>query len=106
MAKFSINLCDKTEELLKQYMDNNNIKFKRDAIERCILAVASEEEHQSNIDEIDKKLNRILYRLSINTKLLEQSFVNMGFQFNEEVKQDSLLQEFYDKNNKYKKGVY
>lgn len=53
------------------------------------------------ITDIDKKLNRLLHRESIDRKLIEQLFSNMGFPLNEKISDDSCLKEFYKTNDNY-----
>ena len=83
-------------------MKDNEIKLRSVAIKNCIDKVTSKEDYEALILELDKKYNRILYRLNLNKKLLEQFFANMGFQANYKVEDDEFLKKFYqDKNNYY-----
>ena len=54
------------------------------------------------MNDIDYKLNRLLYRETFIKDLLAQFFVNMGFAKNTSLESDRCYQEFLEKNNKYK----
>lgn len=81
-------------------MKENNIKLRSIAIKRCIEDATIKENFKSALYEFDKKLNRILHRQSLNKKILEQLFSNMGFTENSDSKKDELLNEIYDEYSK------
>ncbi len=54
------------------------------------------------INDMDSKLNRLLYRETFTKKLLAQFFVNMGFAKNISLENDKCYQEFLESNNKYR----
>lgn len=87
------------EEKLHCYMKENKIKKRSVAIKQCIEEATSKETTKSFIIELDKKLNRILYRQNLNRKILEQLFTNMDFGTNMDVETDLLLKKIYDDNN-------
>lgn len=53
------------------------------------------------MNDIDSKLNRLLYRETLTKKLLAQFFVNMGFAKNISLETDKCYQEFLIDNDKY-----
>lgn len=82
-------------------MKRNNIKLRSVAIKQCINNTSIQEDLINYINEINQKINRLIYRENINKKLLEQIFSNMGFPANENPEEDKLLKQFYQMNNKY-----
>lgn len=105
MARYTIDINNELEYKLKIYMKENNIKFRSVAIKKCIEDVTNKATNKIAIFELDRKLNRLLYRENQNRKLLEQLFVNMGFDSNKNVSQDPLLKNVYEINNKYIWGL-
>lgn len=101
IARYTIDLNEELEYRLNQYMKENKIKLRSVAIKNCILKATDKETLESFNLELDKKLNRILYRQNMNKKLLEQLFVNMGFPVNEKIDEDLSLKKFYQDNNNY-----
>lgn len=101
MVRYSINLNNQDEELLNEYMKEHKIKFKSTAIKRCIEDANMKSDFKIILNEIDKKINRLLYRENIDRKLLEQLFSNMGFPINEKISDDTCLKEFYKTNDDY-----
>lgn len=82
-------------------MKEHKIKLRSVAIKDCINKATNKEDINNFYSELDKKLNRILYRQNMNKKLLEQFFVNMGFPVNEKIENDLSLKQFYQNNNNY-----
>lgn len=80
-------------------MRDNKIKMRSVAIKKCIEDATNKETDKSFMIELDKKLNRILYRQNLNRKILEQLFSNMDFGTNMDVETDLLLKKIYDDNN-------
>lgn len=105
MARYTIDINNELEYKLKIYMKENNIKFRSVAIKKCIEEVTNKATDKIAIFELDRKLNRLLYRENQDRKLLEQLFVNMGFDSNKNTSQDSLLKKVYESNNKYIWGL-
>jgi len=105
MARYTIDINNELEYKLKVYMKENNIKFRSVAIKKCIEEVTNKATDKIAIFEFDRKLNRLLYRENQNRKLLEQLFVNMGFDSNKNTSQDPLLKKVYESNNKYIWGL-
>lgn len=103
IARYTIDLDEELNSKLDDYMKRNKIKLRSVAIKECINKISNQEAIDSIMTELDKKYNRILYRINLNKKLLEQIFVNTGFQINETIDDDKLLKEFYETNNKYRK---
>lgn len=69
--KFSVALNEKESILLLDYMKENEIKTKAEAIRKCLRTAVSVEAKYDMLKDIDSKLNRLLYRESIQKKLLE-----------------------------------
>ena len=88
-------------------MKENNIKLKSVAIKRCIEIATNKDVDRSFLLELDRKLNRILYRQNLDKKILEQLFANMGFASNEDVDYDECLKKIYEeyKEKYFKKGI-
>ena len=101
MARYSIYLNDEMEKILDEYMKKTGIKKRLSALKNILMRDMSSNEYYELFNETSQKLNRLLHRQSMCTKLLEQHFVNMGFPYNENVSNDKLLKEFYDANNRY-----
>ena len=105
MARYTIDINNELEYKLKIYMKENNIKFRSVAIKKCIEEVTNKATDKIAIFELDRKLNRLLYKENQDRKLLEQLFVNMGFDSNKNTSQDPLLKKVYESNNKYIWGL-
>lgn len=103
--KFSVSLNEKESILLLDYMKENNIKSKAEAIRKCLKTAVSIESKYDMLKDIDSKLNRLLYRENIQKKLLEQFYANMEFPVDKDVKTESGLVRFYEKNNFYKSKI-
>lgn len=101
MARYTISIDTRIETLLNNYMKENNIDLKSVAIKKCIEEATNKEDLRMILIDIDKKINRLLYRENIDKKLLEQLFCNMGFLLNEKIKDDTCLKEFYKINEEY-----
>lgn len=99
--KFSVSFNEKESLLLLNYMKENNIKSKAEAIRKCLKTAISIETKYDMLKDMDSKLNRIIYRENIQKKLLEQFFANMVFRKNYDTKEDKSLNEFYQDNNFY-----
>lgn len=103
--KFSVILNEKESILLLDYMKENNIKSKAEAIRKCLKTAVSAEAKYDMLKDIDSKLNRIIYRENIQKKLLEQFYANMEFPVDKYVKIESCLVRFYEKNNFYSNKI-
>lgn len=101
IARYTIELSGDLEKKLQRYMKANDINLRSVAIKSCIEKATSKDDYEALALELDKKYNRILYRLNLNKKLLEQFFANMGFQVNYKVEDDVFLKQFYQDNNNY-----
>lgn len=93
--KFSVLLNEKESILLLNYMKENKIKSKVEAIRKCLKTAVSMESKYDMLKDMDSKLNRIIYRENIQKKLLEQLYANMVFRKNYDVKADESLNKFY-----------
>ena len=93
--KFSVLLNEDESILLKNYMKENKIKSKAEAIRKCLKTAVNMESKYDMLKDMDRKLNRIIYRENIQKKLLEQFFANMVFRENYDVKTDESLNKFY-----------
>lgn len=100
MARYTIDIDDELEMKLSKYMKDSNIKLRSKAIKSCILIATDKESDKDYIYSVDKKLNTILYRLSIYKKILEQLFVNMEFSENNDIPNDVLLKQLYEEYGK------
>lgn len=103
--KFSVALNEKESILLLDYMKENKIKTKAEAIRKCIRTAVSIESKYDMLKDIDSKLNRIIYRENIQKKLLEQFYANMEFPVDKDVKTEKGLQRFYQNNNFYSSKI-
>ena len=103
--KFSVLLNEKESILLKNYMKENKIKSKAEAIRKCLKTAVNMESKYDMLKDMDSKLNRIIYRENIQKKLLEQFFANMVFRKNYDVKTDESLNKFYQDNNSYSNKI-
>lgn len=101
MSRYTVSISGDLENKLEFYMKQKNITKKTTAIRECVETATNNENILVLFNELDKKLNRVLYRQNMYRKLLEQFFVNMGFSKNQDANEDLLLKEFYDNNNKY-----
>lgn len=95
--KFSVSLNEKESILLLDYMKENKIKSKAEAIRKCIRENVNLESKEDLLLDINNKLNRIVYRENIQKKLLEQFYANMKFFVDKDVKTEKWLQRFYEK---------
>ncbi len=103
--KFSVLLSAKESVLLLDYMKENKIKTKVEAIRKCLKTAISIEAKYDMLKDMDSKLNRIIYRENIQKKLLEQFYANMVFKKNYDVKTDESLNKFYQENNIYSNKI-
>ena len=103
--KFSVLLSAKESVLLLDYMKENKIKTKVEAIRKCLKTAISIEAKYDLLKDMDSKLNRIIYRENIQKKLLEQFYANMVFRKNYDVKTDESLNKFYQENNIYSNKI-
>ena len=69
--KISVLLNEDESILLKNYMKENKIKSKAEAIRKCLKIAVSIETKYDMLKDIDSKLNRIIYRENIQKKLLK-----------------------------------
>ena len=99
--KFSVSLNEKESVLLLDYIKENKIKSKAEAIRKCIRATVNLESKEDLLLDINNKLNRIVYRENIQKKLLEQFYANMEFPVDKGVEIEPGLVRFYEKNNFY-----
>ena len=58
--KFSVNLYEKDNLLLLQFMKQNNIKSKSDAIRKCIALAVKLDSRNDLLLDINNKLNRTI----------------------------------------------
>ncbi len=103
--KFSVLLNEDESILLKNYMKENKIKSKAEAIRKCLKTAVNMESKYDMLKDMDSKLNRIIYRENIQKKLLEQFFANIVFRKNYDVKTDESLNKFYQDNNSYSNKI-
>lgn len=103
--KFSVLLNEKKSVLLKNYMKENKIKSKTEAIRKCLKTTVNMESKYDMLKDMDSKLNRIIYRENIQKKLLEQFYANMVFRKNYDVKTDESLNKFYQDNDYYSNKI-
>lgn len=103
--KFSVLLNEDESILLKNYMKENKIKSKAEAIRKCLKTAVNMESKYDMLKDMDSKLNRIIYRENIQKKLLEQFFANMVFRKSYDVKTDESLNKFYQDNNSYSNKI-
>lgn len=103
--KFSILLNAKESVLLLDYMKENKMKTKAEAIRKCLKTAVNIEAKYDMLKDIDSKLNRIIYRENIQKKSLEQFYANMVFKKNYDVKTDESLIKFYQENNIYSNKI-
>lgn len=103
--KFSVLLNEDESILLKNYMKENKIKSKAEAIRKCLKTAVNMESKYDMLKDMNSKLNRIIYRENIQKKLLEQFFTNMVFRKNYDVKTDESLNKFYQDNNSYSNKI-
>ena len=101
MKGFNVLLYDKEVVLLSNFMKQNNIKSKAEAIRKCIDLAVNLQSNEDLIMDINNKLNRIIYRENIQKKLLEQLYANMEFPVDQDVKTEQGLVRFYQNNNFY-----
>lgn len=101
IARYTIDINEELNKKLNLYMKVNNISLRSVAIKKCIEDATNRNDLEKMFIEIEKKINRILYRQSINKKLIEQLYVNLGFPYNEKIENDKNLKEFYIKYNKF-----
>ena len=103
--KFSVLLNEKESVLLKNYMKENKIKSRAEAIRKCLKTVVNMESKYDMLKDMDSELNRIIYRENIQKKLLEQFFANMVFRKNYDIKTDESLNKFYPDNDYYSNKI-
>lgn len=103
--KFSVNLYEEELVLLNNYMKQNNLKSKSDAIRKCVKTATKLESIEDKLEDINNKLNRIIYRENIQKKLLEQFYANMEFPIDQDVKTNESLKRFYENNNFYSNKI-
>lgn len=68
--KFSVALNEKEIILLLDYMKENKIKSKAEAIRKCLRTAVSIESKYDMLKDIDSKLNRIIYRENSQKKII------------------------------------
>lgn len=101
MGKYCVYINDELEQKLEEYMKNNNFKTKSSAIRECMNKILFSIGYQKSLEDINQKINRILYRQTLNKNILNQLFANFGFSVNYDVDKDEMLKKVYEKNNKY-----
>lgn len=99
--EFSVLLHKKQEISLNEFMKNNNCKSKADAVRKCIDIATNLQSRDDLLQDMNNKLNRIIYRENIQKKLLEQLYANMEFPVDKDVKTEAGLVRFYQNNNFY-----
>ena len=77
--KFSVLLNEKESILLKNYMKENKIKSKAEAIRKCLKTAVNMESKYDMLKDMDSKLNRIIYRENIQKKIIRTIFCEYGF---------------------------
>ena len=87
---------------LDTLMKKIKLKNRSEVIRKCIDLAMYQESSLDMMNDIDSKLNRLLYRETFTKKLLAQFFVNMGFAKNISLENDRCYQEFLDANNRYR----
>ena len=87
---------------LDTLMKKCKLKNRSEVIRKCIDLAMYQESSLDMMNDIDSKLNRLLYRETFTKKLLAQFFVNMGFAKNISLENDRCYQEFLDANNRYR----
>ena len=60
--KISVLLNEDESILLKNYMKENKIKSKAEAIRKCLKTAVNMESKYDMLKDMDSKLNRIIYR--------------------------------------------
>lgn len=99
--RFSVLLSEKESMLFLDYMKENKIKTRTEAIRKCLKTTISIEAKYDMLKDIDSKLNKIIYRENIQKKLLEQFYAKMVYKKSYDVKEDENLNKFYQENNIY-----
>jgi len=102
MGKYCVYINDDLDNKLETYMKNNDYKTKSSAIRDCLHKVLFTSDYQDTLYEINQKLNRILYRQTLNKNIIEQLFVNLGFPENYDIEKDEMLKKVHEKNNRYR----
>lgn len=102
-----LKLCSiKFDEIDLKHLDTLMKKFKlknrSEVIRKCIDLAMYQESSLDKMEDLDSKLNRLLYREALTKKLLAQLFVNMVFKRNIPLEDSECYQDFLDKNNKYR----
>ena len=103
ISRYTIYLDENMDKKLKKIMEINKINMKSKAIKMCIETAFERNYNDMTLSELNNKLNKLIYRQSVNKKLIEQIFCNMGFQDNESIEKDPILKKFYDDLNSYKR---
>ena len=98
----SVRLNEDETRLLEKFMKDKKIKNKSQAIRECIKIAVAHQDINSFIFDINNKINRLVYNVTMTRKLLEQLFVNFGLKKNLDVKHNECLNEFKEINNKYR----
>ncbi len=83
-------------------MKKFKLKNRSEVIRKCIDLAMYQESSLDLINDLDLKLNRLLYRETLTKKLLAQLFVNMEFPKNFPLDNDKSYQEFLIENDKYR----
>ena len=87
---------------LDTLMKKFKLKNRSEVIRNCIDLAMYQESSLDLINDLDSKLNRLLYRENLTKKLLVQFFVNMEFPKNFSLDNDRCYQEFLIENDKYR----
>ncbi len=83
-------------------MKKFKLKNRAEVIRKCIDLAMYQESSLDMMNNIDSKLDRLLYRETLTKNLLAQFFVNMWFAKNISLENDKCYQEFLEINNKYR----
>ena len=94
MSKFSVKLYDKEELLLSEFMKQNNIKNKADAVRKCIKLAVNFESRNDLLLDINDKLNRIIYRENIQKNYWNNFMQIWNFQLITMLKLNKVLLDF------------
>lgn len=67
----SVRLNEDETRLLEKFMKDKKIKNKSQAIRECIKIAAAHQDINSFIFDINNKINRLVYNVTMTRKLLE-----------------------------------
>ena len=103
MANILIDIKDKHLKNIEKFQSLNKIKTRTKAINLIMEQYFETGLTILELNELNKKIERLLRAVNFVKDLSEQSFANNGFRANKNVKEDEKLQEFYRnlQKNKY-----